>query len=233
MSINVTVRIDPAGVAALAKLKQRLEPRAFLQVVFKLFDRIASRAAAYIIKTQLSGSPVKRRTGALAQGMVGRATMLNGVPGIRVGVARGPATKYAGVVDQGTQDLNPQSPYPVIKPVRARALAMPVDDALTPAGVAKYDGPRSYPGSLTFIPFRDSGVAVGALYDSASLAALRRATKGPIDLRQARRLYVLLRQASIPPTFFLRKGMEGFIPELVSELTAYLTQVFDASSAVA
>jgi hypothetical protein len=169
-------------------------------VVFQVFARLASRAAAHVVRTELSGQSLKRRTGALARALVGVAVMVRGVPGMRLGVFRGPAVAYAGIQERGGRIL----------PKNARALAIPVGDALTPAGVSRYGSPRNYPGALKFLPARGSKPnVVGILYD---------------PFRDLRALYILLKWVDLPARHYLRNGMRTFVPLIASELVTYISR---------
>lgn len=222
--MEVTVRLLPETQRVLRALSERLTRSELFAGIFRVFDKLASRAAGYIIANKLSGQVLKRRSGALARSLIGRAVYdSRGLPGLRVGTFRGPADRYAAVLEHGTRGLNPESPFPTIVPVRARYLAMPVDDALTPAGVARWRSPRDFPGRLVFIPFRKSGIAVGALYDARSL---RRAGGGRVSLESARKLWVLLKKLDLPAYHYLRSGLREFVPQIATELLAYFRQLF-------
>lgn len=189
----------------------------------RFFDRQASRGATRIADTQLSGQVLKTRSGNLKRSVVGRGLRVNAVPAMRVGILRGPALRYAGVQEYGTQGKNPSSPYPTIRPKRAKALAIPLDEgpAVYPSGVARYDSPRDFPGGLHFIPFR-RGVAVGALYPESEIQRLH---SGGLTLRDIQAAYLLVTKVDIKPHFFLRKGFEKFLPEVAKELGKYLKAV--------
>ena len=198
--------------------------------LYKLLDpfmtRQALRAAGVITKSQLSGQLLKRRTGALARSMTGIGLRDRGVPALKVGLFRGPALKYAAVLDEGT--VGKGGTHPTIVPRAGKALAFPVDDALTPAGVDRYGGPRHYPGELKFIPFRRSGIAVGALYDAVSLKQEQDAAREQsrtAQLENVKKLYVLLSHLDLPPRQYLRKGFEEYLPEFASALATYLKRV--------
>lgn len=197
---------------ALDQLIQRTEPESLFNAVFQRMGRLAQLAAAHVIRTSLSGQLLKRRTGSLARSVIGRAEMIEGVPAIRVGIFRGPATAYAGALEHGA----------TIRPKRARALAIPQKAALTPAGVDRWGGPRGYPGRLRFIPFRSSGIAVGRLVDEneARIAAIG----GNERLREIQTFYLLVRQVKIPAYHWLSKPIREFLPQIARELGAYFRE---------
>ncbi len=114
----LTVSLPPESLRVLRDLIARCAPSEIARGIFELFDRLGGAIAANIIKTQLSGDPLHRRTGSLARSVVGGAFMTNGVPSIRVGIFRGPALAYANIQEFGG----------TVRPVNAKALAMPVND---------------------------------------------------------------------------------------------------------
>jgi hypothetical protein len=231
------IELDSAANALIARLAHA--PEEFRKAVLLAFDRLAQKAAAWIIRTQLSGGEgLRRRTGSLARSITGRGVIVDGIPAMRVGVFRGPSLAYARIQEFGGRVL----------PKRAKSLAMPVGDALTPAGVAKWASPLDFPGRLTFVPFRHGRIAIGALYDTESLNAARaKATAARLQARAAgqggklnmsrhgslvdwssvRKLWVLLKYADIPARHYLLNGMRTFIPQIASELLVSLKAVLN------
>lgn len=181
-------------------LKQELVNKIFAEA-----DRLGQVLAGIVIRDSLSGNVLKRRTGTLARSVVGRAETINGFPAIRVGIFRGPALSYAGILETGG----------VIKPKNAKALAIPVGEAVTPAGVSRFGGPRGYPGELQFVPFRNSGVAVGKLVDPSK--AVEGQSVGDLEA-----LYLLVRQVRIPETRWLSRPVRENLPLVARELAAFL-----------
>ena len=206
------IRLSAESSRALSRLYSALEAKPFFRALFGLFGKLASRAAAFVVETKLSGQVLARRTAALAQSVSGMAVYGDrGLPGFRVGVFRGPALAYAAAQEHGAH----------VVPVRARYLAMPVGDALTASGVARYKSPRDFPGRLVFVPFRSSGIARGALYDAASLRRAR-LPGGRTDWEAVRKLWVLLRYVDIRPKHYLLEGVREFLPRIASELGAFI-----------
>jgi hypothetical protein len=208
--------------ADLNKIDQLIKRFSTVRVYAELdrfFDKIALWVAGQITKNKLSGNPVNRRTGNLARSVTGRAVREKGMLGFRVGIFRGPALRYAGVIEYGTKGYNSQSPYNTIRPKKAKALAMPVNDALTPAGVSRYQGPRDYAkarGELTFIPFKRGSGAIGALYTEKELLA------GETDFSNAKAAYILLKKADIRPRWYLKYGVMNALPGVVTRLSKFL-----------
>ena len=175
--------------------------------IIEFFDFESLKAAGFIAKNYLSGQLLKRRTASLARSVTGMSLLVGGLPAMKVGIFRGPALKYASIQEHGG----------VITPVRAKALAIPQEAALTPAGVDRFGGPRGYPGELKFIPFRNSGVAVGGLFKANSVES----SKG-FDLNSAIMVYMLVKQVTIKATHWLSRGFADYLPLLASNLGEYL-----------
>lgn len=186
-------------------------------------------AAGHISKTMLSGNPIHRRTGSLAKSVVGVSTRKDGVPAMKVGVLRGPALKYAEVLEKGT--VGKGGDLPTIRPRNAKALALPTDEVKTPAGVDRYGGPRQYPGQLQFVPFRRSGIAIGGLYDAAELARAAKSARrtGESPLQNISPAYVLLRKLDIKPYRWLSGGFKTYLPQLLEALKVFLRDLLRQS----
>jgi hypothetical protein len=133
---------------------------------------------------------------------------------MRIGIFRGPALAYAGAQEYGA----------TIRPVTAKALAIPMDPVKTSAGVDKYGGPRNFPGELRFLPFR-RGIAVGKLVAEEDADALVTAGRSPYD---AAAMYLLLKEVKIPATHFLWKGVTNYMPDILQQLANTLIGLFDA-----
>lgn len=218
-------RLDAKSVELLKRLQEMTKPGVVEQYLLRFMDREGQLLAAQVVKTRLSGpasggNGLRRRTGSLARSIMGRGEMVNGVPGIRFGSLRGPALKYVALQEYGG----------TIVPKSAKNLAVPVNDALTPAGVPRKPGPRDW-GRLRFIPFRRGGNVVGALYTEREYAKIRAAirSKSFNSLRSYRALYLLLKRVRIEPKAFLRKGLEAYLPELRQNLTKFITALFNAT----
>lgn len=216
MTKTVEFRFSPESVRLFNRLSVAFDPALVRGRVRGFFGERAQRIAASIVREMLSGRGVgalRRRTGGLAQSIVGRGEFIAGAPALRVGALRGPALRYAAVHEFGTSGRNPQSPYPTIRPRRAKALAQPVGEALTPAGVARYASPRQFPEPLRFVPARRrSGPVIGYL--------VRAAARGKIQ--QSDVLWILRRWTDLTPRFYLRDGFNKHFPALRRDLEALL-----------
>lgn len=219
---KVTFTLSAAGKKRINSLISMLGRDQLFRQLDGLFHKHSLIAAGHVSRTMLSGQRLKRRTGSLARSITGTGLRVDGVPAMRVGIFRGPALKYAGVQEFGTKGKNPESPYPTIRPKKGKALAMPLEPALTPAGVERYGGPRNFPGGLHFIPFRNSGVAIGALYSPAEYTIAK-----SFGLREAKAAYLLLKKIDIPPHWYLRDGFRNYLPLFKKALEAYLKDLLN------
>lgn len=201
----VKLTIDTKTKKFIKNLEDLTEKEFIYNIIEKFFEKRALFVAGFISKNFLSGQRLKRRTGALARSITGRGIRIGGLPAMRVGIFKGPALAYAQAQEKGA----------TIKPVKAKALAIPQKLVLTAAGVDKYGGPRNYPGELRFVPFRGSGIAVGGLYPAEELS------KG-VTLREAKIAYLLVTQVKIKPKNFLRDGLRETLPETASLLAELL-----------
>lgn len=201
----VEFELSPEARRDLTELQRLFNPQTAFNAIARFFDKRASIVAGEISRNYLSGQRLNRRTGTLARSIVGQTITFRGLPAMRVGVIRGPALAYAAAQEFGA----------VITPRRAKALAIPTDEAKTAAGVERYGGPRNFPGELRFVPFRNSGVAVGGLFEAESLRA-------SLNLRDARLLYILVREVRIEPQFFLRDGFAMALPGIAEDLAVLL-----------
>lgn len=223
MAVRFTLELDEAGKRYLDRARNLLTADGIRGALLRTFDRQASVIAGKISRN-LQASGLQRRTGSLARSIAGRGELFSGVPGLRVGALRGPALKYVDVQERGT--VGKGGELPTIVPVKGKALAIPVDDNLTAAGVPRIRQPSDMPrNALHFVPFRRSGIgkgAIGALYDEAEYqkeAARARGTKRGkqyIDLRRVSRLFLLIRKTDIKPKRFLRNGLEAELPGLAA-----------------
>lgn len=191
------------------QIKKRFSDKDVMQAIGIAFERGSSKAAAYIIKNFLSGNPIHRRTGNLARSVEGIYEVVDGLPRIRVGVFRSPASNYASMLERGG----------TIYPKKAKALAMPVNSAVTPAGVSRFgDSPRNYPGELKFIPIRNKPSLVGLLVPVSDNESVK---------MQA--AYLLLRKVNIKPRPYLREGVMQYLPNLSQEVGKAVIEVLNGS----
>jgi hypothetical protein len=221
----VTVELSKRTIFMLRAFEKAAGVERYNKTILAFLDKAASAAAGHISDTMLSGQRLKRRTGTLAKSIIGRSLMFTGVPAMRIGVMRGPALKYAGPQEYGTKGKNPSSPYDTIRPRHGKALAIPMKPALTPAGVDRFGGPRNAGIELKFIPFRSTGVAVGGLFDPATLPP----RGSGLNLRSAKMYYLLVKEIDLEPKWYLRDGFNDYLPILAEAILDYLEGIVRAS----
>lgn len=211
---RISIELTPNSKALLERAKRELNREHLFQEILGLFDRYAPKVTSFVQANYLRGQRLNVRTGNLARSITGTAVLDRGVPALRVGILRGPALPYAGVQEYGTRGKNPTSPYDTIRPKTGKYLAMPVNDALTPAGVARYTSARQYPADLVFIPFRRGTIAKAGLYRADELKKF--------EFEDVEPVYILLSELDIEPQWYLRDGMKAMLPGLVGELGVLL-----------
>lgn len=214
---RVSIQIGLRDKRALTRARELLKAADLRQEFGKLFGRVGQLAQRQIQKDLRESKRVRRRSGDLAKAIGSEAFFTeSGLPAIRVGAFRGPA--YARIQEEGGEIL----------PRRAKALAIPLEPMLTPAGNQRNE-PREL--SLKFVPFRSSGVAVGALYPPKELEKARRIAKAAgraVDLRDAKAYFLLVRKVNLKPRRWLSGSFRDQLPELVSELGKLVAAIMSA-----
>lgn len=213
----VTIKLTEQSEALLKKIRTNATRREFYRRAVRSFEKRGPKIAGVSVKNYLTGQRLRRRSGILAQSVVGRGGLFGGIPGVRIGILRGPALKYAGQQEYGTRGKNPQSPYDTIRPKKAKALAMPIGKALTPAGVDRYGGPRNFPGELRFVEVLRANV-IGLLVPEDS---------DPDDDDSA--VYILLSKVDLEPQWYLRDAMLSQLDPLARDIADVLVSVVDGS----
>jgi len=217
------ITLDHESRKLLRTARRKLDPEVIAQDIVAHFERDGQRVRAAVVKGFLSGptGPTSRarRTGELARSVVGRGTMVDGLPAIQVGSFRLPYAR----VQLGDETTT-------IKPTKSKALAIPVGVALTAAGRPRYPaGPRSFPTKLTFVPFRRStGNIIGALYEASKLKAAAkkaRRSKSPMSLRDVRAVFLLAKQVRIQGSGALRRGFNDQLPGIVGRLSSAIERI--------
>lgn len=217
------------SIKTLKKLINTFGGAEVLKGILKLFEKVSSAAAGYVTKNYLTGQRLNIRSGMLARSVVGKGVKRKGVPGIQVGIFRGPALKYAGVQEYGTKRYNAYSPYDTIRPKNGKALAMPINDSLTAAGVSRYRSAKTDPRKMTFIPFKKNANIVGALYRTVVLKRIRKQKGSAFTLHDLKASYLLLKQVDVAPHWYLRDGMQEYLPVIGAELSRYLKDVLSGN----
>lgn len=232
MALNVRLTLAPETIRFIERIEKTFGGDNLRREMVPFVRRQALLAAGSVIRTQLSGQALARRTGQLARSVEGRVDDRAGrLPGMRVGVFKGPATAYAAVQEFGTKGRNPASPIPTITPVTAKALAIPVGDSLTGAGVAKFDGPRSDPRDLVFIPFKRNQIVIGALFERNRIRRAQARSRGDFSLRDVQAAYLLMTEVDIEPTFWLTRGLNEYFPIYLEALLDFLEDFIKTGAA--
>lgn len=235
MAELVNIRLNRRSVRFIRTLSKNDKTKVYKRLE-QVFNRQALLVAGHISKTMLSGQRLNRRTGTLARSMTGRGVRYRGIPGMRVGIFRGPAVHYAAIQEYGG----------VIR-AKNKALAIPSEGgpALTPAGVERYQGPRNFPRPLKFIPSKKPNV-VGILADTRAGAQNRDASgrfsggrrtnlaRGG-QRRDARGrfsgghsivpVYILMRKVEIKGKHFLRDGMREKLSDVGEAIQQEITAI--------
>lgn len=244
---NIRIEGDASKLVGFLTNPPKTIRTALYDFVLRAMGPLALQTAGHVVKTQLSGrlgpsftgnvnkQVKKRRTGNLARSIDGRAIIHRGIPAIQVGILRqGLASQYASLQEHGTRRRNPSSPHTTIKPVNAKALAFPPkgSPALTPTGVPRVDGPRSYPEKLIPIYFRNRRPyqrVIGALYLEREVRLAREAaaiTGTRPRLRSLRAVYLLITSVDIKPGFYLTDGVQDFLPTVAARLGEQIVDEF-------
>lgn len=217
--MKIEIGLSDDGRSSLDRLASRLGDRDSLYAfLLRVLGREAVKTAGKISASFTGRKKLRIRSGDLARSITGASGIVDGLPAFRVGVFTGPSVAYAAIQEQGTKPKNPASPFNTIRPRNAKLLAQPVNSALTPAGVSRFESPRDYPGELKFIRFKNKPGrrVVGGLYP---LSELKKATVGGrVNLRLAKAAYLLRTKTDLEPGFFLRDGVRAALPEVVSSI---------------
>lgn len=214
---RVTIKIGLLDPKSLERVRALMQQESLRKEFGRVFGLLGNQVARGIILDLRQSKRVRRRTGALSNSVRSEAFRTEaGFPAIRVGSIRGPA--YARIQEEGGE----------ITPKKAKALTIPLAPVLTAAGVARRSA-RDY--NLKFVPFRKSGVAIGALYPPEELrkAQLKaRASKQPVSLRDAKAYFLLVRKVKLPARRWLSGSFDDQLPEMVSGLAKFAAEILTA-----
>lgn len=244
-----TVSMTTEGLALLEQLAsiKGLSSDPLKTATQRFFGREAQKAAGHVQRTQFRSqhrqgqkSTFNRvesrlrnsRTGTLRRSITGSLSEYEGIPALEVGIFKGPALKYAGPQEYGTRSYNPSSPYKDIEPRSKKFLAIPVGDALTPAGVPRYASMRDFPQPLRVVMFKNvsrkrSADVVGLLVVKELFDEFNDALGVGDDFDPDRPEYlnvvaILATRTAISPGFFLSDGIQDYLPQLADNLAAFL-----------
>lgn len=234
----------------LDKATARWGPDAVRRIAVSSFARSAPfftrEVSAFVTgKATAQNRLLHVRSGALSKSIASIASERDGAATIETGTIKGAASGYFAVQELGTQGKNPASPIPTIRPVKGKALAIPIGPALTDAGLPRYTSPRQYPVPLDFRPI-NRGNVIGLLVDESdkSSAAIeqrrarasKKGSKGfiPGVLGKQATLgevaYILVKKVDIPAHYFVRDGFFRALPPALDRLAGDLARLLDAKA---
>lgn len=190
-----TLTIDTSQLTARVNKLAALAGPAFGQAVAPLVNEALKIGHDEVIRL-LSGPVLKRRTGKAAGS-------------VQVVPAQAEGDIVTGSIGSNVRYLHFQFKGGTIVPRNAKWLAIPIGNALTPAGVPRYPSPRDA-GKLIFIPRTRAGNAILA----------RRKPGGGLDP-----LFVLKKSVTIPPHNFLTAPKQTMLLQLKRTLPAVLQRV--------
>lgn len=168
-----TLTIDTTRLIARAKALAVLASDGFTRVAVPAVNKALAVGHVEIVRL-LSGPVLRRRTG-------------NAAASVRSVPAQAEGGSVIGKLVSAVHYLHFLFKGGIIKPRKGQFLAIPIGNALTPAGVSRYPSPRDA-GELIFIPRTKAGNTILA----------RRKPDGGLDP-----LFVLKKQVEIPPHDFL------------------------------
>ncbi len=198
--MQVSISITAAGQQEIKRMKG-LSTR-LVRGVETGMRRAVNVAAGVVVKRSLSGGVLKRRTGALARSIKGRTEGSGfNIVGL-VGVTKGPAAKYAAILETGG----------IIR-MKSKRLAIPVGAARTPTGRPRYPGgPRTVPG---LVLIKRPG--------RAPLLAR------PLGGGQIEVLFVLKTSVRIPGYHWLSKGMDAAVEPVTNTIQGSVDAALEAA----
>lgn len=179
-----TLTIDTAQLSARVNALAARTGSGFARVVVPIVNAALKVGQAEVVRA-LSGPVLKRRTG-------------NAAASVRPIPAEAEGNSVTGSVGSSARYLHFLFKGGTIRPRTAKYLAIPIGNALTPAGVPRYPSPRDA-GKLIFIPRTRAGNTILA----------RRKPGGGIDP-----LFVLKKQVTIPPHDFLTEPKAKMVGQL-------------------
>lgn len=171
--------------------------------------------------------PRSRSLVRLVRGLV--RTDRDGFPVGVLGVAKGLADKYARAQELGT--VGKGGALPDIKPVRGRALAVPLPAALDRQGVPKFSGPLDPKlRNQLFIIERPGKPPLLARKLVRSGGTRRHKDGGFSGGLRIEPLFVLVRKVALKPRHYLRDALLEAQPEVLRQVGAEVTKAIDAKA---
>ena len=143
----ITLQIDPASLRTIQKLSGM--GQAITEACSKGLQKGVQIAADAVIRDYLSGQALRSRTGLLAKNVI--SWMVGDLEGV-IGVPEGtPVDKYKWLLTDEQKTITPK---------RARCLTIPIGEALTGDGAAKYESAANAEAELGVTLFRPKGTNV-------------------------------------------------------------------------
>lgn len=207
--------IDHDFEALAARLGARAEKvaQAIGLEVERAFDRAGERWKAamtgrvrgplVLSGAKSRGEDLATRSGALGAGFYYRRDPGGGA---RSRMVLGNSAAHARVHEYGTVGAGGE--LPDIVPVTARALTIPLEDAMTPSGMPKEPSARDWPDTFLWYG-EDKGDGLGYIV-----------REDPDDAGELQFLYKLVDRVAIPPRLGMRSTFAQQFPELDRELVA-------------
>jgi len=188
-----TIELGP-GSRETIDFWQRV-PRHFEQAVLPAVQAAAKFLSSKVAETQFNRSPLQVRTGTLRRSIDADVVRSGDNIIARIGVLKGPATRYAAILEEGGE----------IRPRKAKALAVPLDAAKTGGGRQRF------PGGPTGAKFKSKHPDAFILKRAGKppLIVAPRRVRGSRNGRVAGLipLFVLVKRVRIPRTEWLSKGV--------------------------
>lgn len=211
----IQISLDPESQQILDRLIQEWDPELLLQKLADFMKGEGPKIVSLIRKRSFKG---RRGNSALSRSIRSMPLTVEGAPAVRVGVFEGPALVYAGPRELGTKRWNPESPYPTIisKRPQPAALAIPTEQggALNASGDQIVSGPRKQP-QLRYVRVQHQGNVVG-------LIVRTRRTREAMALGSLNVVWILVSSVDLKPSFYLKRGMEEYLPILTMRLADFI-----------
>ena len=164
----------------------------------------AATATEDRLKQNVSNDILKVRTGNLRNSLQSRVDMINGkwTASVGSGVRTGGRVPYANILETGG----------TITPVTKQFLAIPIGDALTPTGVAKFTPTELKDGQAT--GYAGSVIIGGIIFGIANLKSRSQITP----------LFVLKRSVEIPAKLYMNITLDEMTPDIMGIMTDTLNK---------
>lgn len=192
--------------------------------------RLGMKHAEGVAVRGMRGNRIRPRSGSLIKHVRGVVrTDKDGFPIGALGVAKGLADKYAAAQELGT--VGKGGALPDIKPVKGRALAVPLPAALDRQGVPKFTGPLDPKlRNQLFIIERPGKPPLLARKQVGKGGTKRHKGGGYTGKLRIEPLFVLVRRVALRPRHYLRDALLEAQPEILRQVGAEVTKAIDAKA---